>query len=244
MLSHGKTFPVRPNLTPQTILVGAERAPVLVIEDAAVDPQALIDCAAQEAAFVAPKGGSNFYPGLLAPAPLAYVEALARVLDPHIRQAYALEDLGLANASCNFSLATLPPERLNLAQRLPHVDTVDPLQFAVLHYLCDGVFGGTAFYRHRATGFERLSQDRLETYQSALDQEISVTPPAAAYVGSDSPLFEQTAELEAVFNRVIVYRSQVLHSGQIPPNTPLSPDPRRGRLTANIFLNYRPRRPT
>ena len=244
MLSQGKTFPVRQTLTPQTILVGAEHAPVLVVEDATADPQALIDCAVHDAAFVAPKGGRNFYPGLLAPAPLAYVEALARALDPHIRQAFALQDVGLANASCNFSLATLPPDRLNLAQRLPHVDTVDPLQFAVLHYLCDAAFGGTAFYRHRATGFESLSQDRLEIYQSALDQEISVAPPAAAYVGADSPLFERTAGFEAVFNRVIVYRSRALHSGQIPPNAPLSSDPRYGRLTANIFLNYRPRRPT
>lgn len=242
MLSQGNAFSVRQDLTPRTVLVGVEREPVLVVEDAAADPQGLIDCAVRDAGFATPKGGRNFYPGLLAPAPLPYVEALARALDPHVRRAFALEGVGLANASCNFSLATLPPDRLNLAQRLPHVDTVDPLQFAVLHYLCDEAFGGTGFYRHRATGFESLGEDRLETYQRTLDDEVAATPPAAAYVGDDSPLFEQTARFEAVFNRVIVYRSRVLHSGQIPPTASLSPDPRRGRLTANIFLNYRPRR--
>ena len=42
-----------------------------------------------------------------------------------------------------------------------------------------------------------------------------------------------------VFNRLVVYRSHMLHSGRIPPGAELSDDPRRGRLTANIFVTYR-----
>ena len=236
------TLTARPELAPAILRIGLENEPVLVIDDVAQDPDALVDCAARETTFTTPTAGRNFYPGLLAPAPLTYVETVARVLDPHIRQAFALGDVYLGRAVCNFSLATLAPGQLNLAQRLPHVDTVDPLQFAILHYLCGPQWGGTAFYRHRSTGFETLSPERVEAYQTALDAEIGRSPPAAAYVAGDTPLHVRTGGVDAAWNRALVYRSRLLHSGQIAANAPLSADPRLGRLTANIFLTYRPRR--
>lgn len=236
------TLAARSGLDPAVLRVGQEAEPVLVVDDAAADPGALIDCAARDTTFAAPAAARNFYPGLLAPAPLAYVESLARALDPHIRQAFDLGDVVLGGAVCNFSIVTLAPNRLNLAQRLPHVDTVDPLQFAILHYLFASDLGGTAFYRHRTTGFETLSPERVEAYQTALDAEIAGREPDPAYVIGDTPFHARTAGVDARFNRALVYRSRLLHSGQIAADAPLSPDPRHGRLTANIFLTYRPRR--
>lgn len=237
------TLAARSDLDPVCLRVGREAETVLVIDDAAQDPGALVDCAARDAAFAAPSQARNFYPGLVAPAPLAYVASLSRGLDPHIRRAFDLGDVVLGRAVCNFSLATLAPERLNLAQRLPHVDTIDPLQFAILHYLCEPRFGGTAFYRHRSTGFETLSPDRVQAYQTALDAEIAEREPELAYAIGDTPLHARTCGVDAVFNRAVVYRSRLLHSGQIATDSPLSSDPRRGRLTANIFLTYHRRRP-
>lgn len=218
--------------------IGREGEPLLIIEAAVSDPGRLVDIAAQDAAFQDPSSGENFYPGRRAPAPLDYVAGLARALDPLIRESFGLEDVGLARANCTFSLATLSPQQLNLAQRLPHVDTVDPLQFAILHYLCGPAFGGTAFYRHRATGFETLTAERLETYQTTLDRELASAPPSQAYVDGDTDHFVRTHRQDAAFNRVIVYRSRTLHSGHIPDPALLSDDPRRGRLTANVFLTY------
>lgn len=220
--------------------IGVEREPLLILDDMVGSPDQLIQIAAEDAAFEAPAAAGNFYPGHLAPAPLDYVGGLARALDPLIREAFDLADVGLGRASCNFSMVTMAPDRLTLAQRLPHVDTVDPLQFAILHYLCDPRLGGTAFYRHRATGFETLQPDRLVRYQAALDAELAAVPPAFTYMGADTPQFARTCLIEAAFNRVIVYRSRTLHSGHIPDPAALSPDPRVGRLTANIFLTYRP----
>ncbi|MBU1346440.1 MAG: hypothetical protein KKA16_05740 [Alphaproteobacteria bacterium] len=219
--------------------LGNEGEPLLTVDDALPDPAALVEIAAGDATFSQATAGENFYPGRLAPAPLEYVGGLARALDPLIRKGFGLEDVALGRATCNFSLATLAPGELNLAQRIPHVDTVDPLQFAILHYLCDPRLGGTAFYRHRTTGFETLTPDRLEAYQSALDAELEREPPPPAFIDGDTPQFVRTRLVQAAFNRVIVYRSRVLHSGHIPDPASLSADPRRGRLTANIFLTYR-----
>ncbi len=219
--------------------LGDEGEPLLILDDVVADPAGLVDIASEDASFGEAATGENFYPGRLAPAPLAYVNGLGRALDPLIRQGFGLNDVALGRATCNFSLATLAPEALNLAQRNPHVDTVDPLQFAILHYLCDPRLGGTAFYRHRATGFEFLTPERLQAYQSVLDAELRRDPPPPAYIDGDTRQFTRTRLVEAAFNRVIVYRSRTLHSGHIPDPTALSADPRRGRLTANIFLTYR-----
>lgn len=219
--------------------IGEEGEPLLILDEAVEAPHALIDIAAGDAAFHPAKAGENFYPGRLAPAPLDYVEGLVRALDPLIRDGFGLSDVALGRASCNFALATTPPERLTLAQRIPHVDTVDPLQFAILHYLCDPALGGTAFYRHRATRFETLTPERLESYQAVLDKEMAASPPPRLYMDGDSPQFVRTRLVNAALNRVIVYRSRLLHSGHIPDPTALSGDPRKGRLTANIFLTYR-----
>ena len=219
--------------------IGEEREPVLVLEDVLANPQALIDYAAQEVAFAPVWGPQGGYPGVRAPAPLNYVEALVRSLSPVIEKAFGLERVRLANAECNFSLVTLPPDRLAPLQRIPHADTADPLQFALLHYLCDARFGGTAFYRHRATGFETLTPERITAYERARSREL-VDGSDPAYITSDSRHYLQTAAFEARPNRVIVYRSRTLHSGQINDPDGLSDDPRSGRLTANIFINYRP----
>ncbi|HEX8572353.1 MAG TPA: DUF6445 family protein [Allosphingosinicella sp.] len=217
--------------------IGAEREPVLLVEGAMSRPADLVEYAASEVAFEPVWGPSGGYPGIRAPAPLDYVEALVRALDPGIRRAFGLERVKLARAECSFSLVTLPPERLAPLQRIPHVDTTDPLQFALLHYLCEAHHGGTAFYRHRATGFETLTAERQRAYEAIRSSEICGAP--TAYIDGDSIHYERTAAFDAGFDRILVYRSRAFHSGRIAAGQPLSEDPRRGRLTANIFINYR-----
>jgi hypothetical protein len=217
--------------------IGAEREPVLLVEGAMNRVEDLVDYAASEVAFEPVWGPSGGYPGLRAPAPLDYVEALVRALDPAIRRAFGLERVKLARAECSFSLVTLPPERLAPLQRIPHVDTTDPLQFALLHYLCDARHGGTAFYRHRATGFESLTPERRPAYEAVRSTELCEVP--SAYIDGDSPHYERTAAFDAAFDRILVYRSRTFHSGRIAAGQALSEDPRQGRLTANIFINYR-----
>jgi hypothetical protein len=38
---------------------------------------------------------------------------------------------------------------------------------------------------------------------------------------------------------LIIYQGRMLHSGLIPADATLDPDPRRGRLTANFFVQLR-----
>jgi hypothetical protein len=64
--------------------------------------------------------------------------------------------------------------------------------------------------------------------------------PPAGFVNASTPLFEQLASYDAVFNRALVYRGTSLHSGSIPADFVPDSDPRTGRLTLNTFLDLRP----
>ena len=217
--------------------VGREGEPVLVVDGVLREPGRLVDYAATEVAFAPAFGPGGGYPGLRAPAPLNYVRKLVRTLSPSIERAFGLSGVRLARAECNFSMVTLAPAELVSLQRIPHVDTVDPLQFALLHYLCAPEQGGTAFYRHRATGYETITAERRARFEAARDREIAAQGPSG-YIGGDTRDYEQIAAFDARFDRLLVYRSRLLHSGQVAPGGGFSADPRKGRLTANIFLNY------
>lgn len=227
-------FPLAAQLSLTGRRIGQEGEPLLIVDGLLDRPGDLV-AAAVDSTFLPAHGPAGGYPGLRAEAPLDYVEAVVRLLCPVLGEAFGLGKVSPVRAECNFSLVTLPPAALVAAQREPHVDTVWPLQFAVLHYLCGPEHGGTAFFRHRATGFETLSEARLPVYEQVRAGE----GVADGYVGDGAPWFDRMDGVEAAFNRLVVYRSCLLHSGTIPDPAILSADPRNGRLTANIFLTVR-----
>lgn len=230
-------FPLARRLRPATVLVGRELEPVVQIDGFSDRPDALVEAAAASV-FTPAYGPAGGYPGLRAPAPLDYVESVVRALSAPIADAFGLGAARPARAECNFSLVTLPPDALVPMQRAPHVDTAEAAQFAILHYLCDERFGGTGFFRHKATGYETLTPERLTAY----DQARAMESDADGYVDDGAPWFDRTGQVDATFNRLVIYRSRLLHSGRIMAPEDLSIDPRRGRLTANIFLTLRPAR--
>lgn len=214
--------------------VGNARAPVLVIENAWPDPQALIDIAASRTDF---SNRSLYYPGQRSHAPAEYVNTLIPSLRELMRSTFGIEgELTITEAA--FSIVLTPPEKLVPFQRVPHFDSADPNRFAVLHYLCGGDRGGgTSFYRHRSSGLEVITADVHDDYIKTVNSEVkAVGMPPARYPEGDSELFERIARYEAVFNRILVYRGNMLHSVNVPPDFEPDPNPRTGRLTLNTFL--------
>jgi hypothetical protein len=217
---------------------GKERMALIRIDGALRDPHMLVHYARDQAKFEAVT--SNLYPGVRAPMPLDYVEGAVRALDPLIRSTYGISDAVLAKAECFFSIVTLPPEKLQPLQKVPHIDTTDPLHFAVVHFLCHGPFGGTAFYRQLGTGFETIGPEREASWSACRDEHLKLLPESAGYMDANMTGYEQLTLIPCQFDRLILYPSNMLHSGLIPPAMPLSADPMMGRLTANFFIAYRP----
>jgi hypothetical protein len=229
------------NSTRRLVQLGRNREPVVIIDNLLSSPAALIDLAAT-LTFAPPdlRGG---YPGHRAAAPRAISDGLLACIDPIIRQTFPVGIAVPTRAVCNFSIVSLDPAALEPSQRLPHIDTPNTLRFAALLYLCAASLGGTAFYRQLATGLETVGPFDHGAYIAARQQELAVLAGTPAYPDEETPGYFQTAAFAARPNRLLLYRSCTLHSGIIPAGSSLSTDPRNGRLTLNLFVDYgQPRR--
>jgi len=219
------------------VRIGAEQAPVLVVDDFLSNPQVVVEYAAAETVF---EPSDLSYPGLRAPIPPIYTFALRAFLSKIVCQTFGIEHDDVIGGTCGYAIATTPPEKLQVVQRMPHFDSTNPKQIAILHYLCPAEKGGTSFYRHRQTGYEIIDTKNIANYTNTVRSELSsLGPPPLRYIDGDDAMFERIASFDAVFNRILIYRSVNLHSATIRPGFHFDANPRTGRLTANALFIYR-----
>ena len=214
--------------------IGQEGASLLVIDNLVSNPDRLVRKAAVSH-FVKQ---SSMFPGIRAPAPLSYQQFLQTTLNPLLEECFGLAPGRFLFPMCHYSLVTQPAEKLAFLQRVPHIDSVRPDGLATVHYLFRGDWGGTAFYRHRRSGFEYIDESRHAAYFECLAQESRRDDAAGAgYIDEDTALFQRIADVEGVFNRIVVYRQNSLHSGRIDNTRVPPPDPISGRLSINCFID-------
>jgi hypothetical protein len=176
------------------------------------------------------------YPGLRALADPSYLGVRRDLMMRVVSEVFGLRR-SIQCEIATFSLVTLAEEALSVRQRIPHHDHSDAGRIAIMHYTQGPSSGGTAFYRHRRTGFEAITPEREAAYAAALDEDRrEYGDPPRAYPYGDSESYEMIGEVEAAPDRLILYRGRQLHSGVIPDPARLSADPARGRLTVNMFL--------
>lgn len=220
-------------MKPQLHRVGEGRHPIVVVDGFTGRVPDIRGVAAAMAPF--PESRGNHYPGLRRlievsdRSALAYVEHVLRQASPLIRSGFGAARFDVLEAS--FSLVTADASALTPPQRAPHFDSLDPNYLALLHYLSDTP--GTAFYRQRATGIERVEAGNVEAF-------VTAARPAAetstGYISGSDDHYEQIGMVEGIADRLAIYPGALLHSGIIPPGTALGPDPATGRLTANLFI--------
>ncbi|WP_242140241.1 DUF6445 family protein [Sphingomonas sp. TREG-RG-20F-R18-01] len=212
--------------------VGKEAEPVVIIDNFAPDPQALRDFAAGQP-FV-PAG--RHYPGIKAALPPDYMRSQGPLIGKILREVFGV--LGKVSVlEADFSIVTAASDQLSIEQCLPHVDALEPGRLALVQYLVPEGTDGTAFYRHRATGFETVDAGRSTAYFASLQRDLAAAEAAPrSYIAGDTALFEQTALVPGVFNRALLYRGRMLHSGAIARDAALPADPARGRLTVTGFF--------
>ncbi|GAA0737523.1 DUF6445 family protein [Sphingomonas japonica] len=226
-------------MKPELRRFGHGEHPLVLVDDMTGDVGAIIDIA--DAMQPYPPAQKTLYPGLRRvigkedAAASGYVDRLLQALAPYIGGAFATDAFDLIEAS--FSMVTADPATLAPAQRAPHFDSTDLRTIAILHYLSVAPGTGTSFYRHRASGIEQLTDANLAPYLARARAEAEATAPG--YIAGSNAAYEAIAAVEAVPDRLVMYRGALLHSGVIPADMELSADPRRGRLTANLFIQVR-----
>jgi hypothetical protein len=228
--------PFSPSPKPRLQRVG-EGHPVVIIDDASGQPAAIRALAAALAPF---PPAQHHYPGVRRViderdgAAWDYVHALVKTVAPYIAGAFDCEAFDLVEAS--FSIVTTLPGALTPPQRAPHFDGTDPALIAMVHYLADVPGSGTAFFRHRATGIDQLTDANVDAYVDLARLEGMTT---TGYVQKSDRFYDMLFRADARLDRLLIYRGSLLHSGIIPPDIPLDPDPLKGRLTANYFLKIK-----
>lgn len=222
-----------PELSVKAEYIGNDKSPVLIIDNFMQNAERLVDYAAQSRFGVA----SQFYPGLRAAGFREYAEGASQILTPYIQDVFDWQERDVKPVECMFSVVTTRPENLIPFQRIPHIDGTEQNILALLHYLSPAEMGGTSFYRHKSSGYERMDEVKYNSYAKTLEQEVAQSGlPPAEYISGDTDLYEKIAHYPARFNRAIVYRGASLHSGEIPNESSFSADPREGRLTVNTFI--------
>ncbi|HZC37081.1 MAG TPA: DUF6445 family protein [Sphingomicrobium sp.] len=228
-------------MKPELRRFGESQSPVVVIDDFSGSAENIARLGDVLAPFPALQG--NYYPGVRRVIAETDADAYSYVLDtcrqaaPFIGGAFEVEGFDLVEGS--FSLVTVQPHALRPVQRAPHFDSTDQNYFALLHYLRVPPGSGTAFYRQRSTGIERVTEQNLATFVRAAEAIEPLLPRDSGYIQGSNPHYEQIGAIEAVPDRMIIYQGSLLHSGIIPPDMKFSADPREGRLTANLFVRGR-----
>lgn len=218
--------------------IGDLRTPVVTIDQFYHDCDNLLRLAENSAAFrTNPK---DFYPGARLPcASDSYQTHLHTVLPPLLYQHYPnLQGLTMENMQSVFSITTTSEDQLRPIQTIPHIDTHDDVSFASVHYLCAPPFAGTSFYRHRQTGLERISAQQMPSYFAMVKSEMMASEFSPAYLSGSTALFERIHQCPLAFNRMVIYPSNLLHSGDIITSLMKEGSPREARLTLNSFLRF------
>ncbi|WP_158968498.1 DUF6445 family protein [Paraglaciecola sp. L3A3] len=223
------------------VSIGKENTPVIVIDDFSPEPQRCIGLAIQKT-FSKELTNGVYYPGIRALVDDEYGNSVLQTIADLVRTVYKIAHPNtLIPHAGYYSLINKAENELDFLQTLPHFDSTETHYYAVMHYLNPGVFGGTGFYRHNPTGYENITRSRADRYiksaQEVIDKQETVE---FKYFTQSTAHYELIDKLEYKQNRLVIYPGSLLHSGYIDNcERDLSSDPKTGRLTANLFIDFR-----
>ncbi|MDQ2075882.1 DUF6445 family protein [Marinimicrobium sp. ABcell2] len=218
--------------------IGNEKTPIVIVDDVLDDVDALVKLALDQTTFKADEVSA--YPGIKSELPTEFYDAIKTVCSPLLYRQYAVPaTLTEKVIERFFSVVTRQPEDLALLQRVPHYDSHERFFFAMLYYMTDGPFGGTGFFRHRPTGFERISVARRGEYIAAAQSYMQENGlPESSYMQGSDDHYELIGKVDHRPNRLVIYPGNLLHSGLIDPTRDIQSNPANGRLTANVFIEF------
>lgn len=215
--------------------IGAGQHPVIILDGVLSDPSSVRHFATNHADFHDEDVRRSNFPGVRSRAPESYTATLMAVAEALIRAVWKLEGSVLLAPECIISLIAQPRNQLRQSQKIPHYDIAGFNVIAGVHYFFESGFGGTAFYRHRATGLECIEPADEPLYKAEL-AKIGADSLAGGYPHESDALFEKIFEVPAANNRLILFSGHHIHSAAIRAADRLSSEPGSGRLTVTSFI--------
>jgi hypothetical protein len=232
-------FAFNPDASVSSVRVGECSIAVTVADNVLLRPQRLAEFGLG-LAFA--EDDSNLYPGVRARVPAEFSRPFHGWLTRALHRTGVLEESSYIHEDASF-FSIVNKGRANLLplQRIPHYDSTDPTVFAAVIYLFDRANSGTSFYRHRATGYERIGGDNAGNYKIALNRNMKqFGPPAREYTNGSNALFERTHSVDSAFNRIVIYSGNILHAADIEGSLFNGSGNRQWRLTVSSLVRAKP----
>lgn len=218
----------------------------VVVDDFLANPEMLVEYAAlHPGEFSHPNIG---YPGVQIRINDDAMVEVFRFIRSQMSKLYAFMR-GQIGIRSLLSMVTMPPEKLALLQRICHVDPNTDrgrAKYAALVYLFnDERLGGTGFYRWKNEalvweGRELLRADAGKG-EAFFRQHFETFREAPRYMTESNDIAERLCTISPRFNRFVFYSGDIPHTGAIAAPELLSDDPRKGRLTLNLFFSVLPK---
>lgn len=208
-----------------------------VIDDALLQPQALVELACEYRPLFQP-AEHNAFPGPELRMPDAFSARLDDFFARHLRA--RLGARRTLRMYSRLSMVTLAPGQLQPRQWICHRDRMSVpadqrVLAAVLYLFEDAQLGGTAFYvpRRGKQEIDQLVHDSGVLAADAFTARYGLRP---GYLTASNDWFEKVCSIPPRWNRLICYDGALFHSSDIVAPERLQDDPRRGRLTLNGFF--------
>lgn len=226
-------------LSYKLIEVGSEKTVVIVIDNFLKSTQHLVDLATNNIYQKPPENCT--YPGVRTPLnDPHYLTLISNIIsDIYRKQGVIDNSISFKVDESTLSLLTTKEKDLDPNQCIPHFDGPEQNRLAVLHYLNEGQFGGTAFYRHIPTKFENITPDRVSNYVNSAERFAKEHPfTHKGFFTESTNHFEIIDVIDYVANRLVIYPTSILHSAFIQDTEKnINLAPQKGRLTVNTFVS-------
>jgi hypothetical protein len=218
----------------------------VIVDDFLANPEALVDyAAAHPGEFSHPNVG---YPGVQIRVNDDAMVEIFRFVRSSMSRLYSFMR-GRIGIRSLLSLVTLPPAELAFMQRMCHIDPnldAGRAKYAALLYLFhDERLGGTSFYRWRDEqlvwkGVSLLRSDPAAG-EAFMQQSFATFREPPRYMTESNDVAELLFTVPPRFNRFVFYSGDLPHTGAVAVPELLSSDPKKGRLTLNLFFSVLPK---
>lgn len=206
-----------------------------IIDDFILNTNSIMHFAQNIAYFNPTFSDNSYYPGVRDNMPLPYGRLLKKFFEEYILPKF-INEAGTINLhKCLLSLVACRPNQLTIDQKMPHIDSYNNKDFAFVHYLSGKELGGTSIYKYKPRNKTEITVADKKILDEMLIEVANYPEEHRGYITQSTPLFEQVLNIEAKFNRLVIYQGNLLHSANLDSPLSYCGDKRTGRLSISSF---------
>ncbi|WP_462176838.1 DUF6445 family protein [Pseudoalteromonas gelatinilytica] len=219
------------------VFIGEINETVIIVDEFLHNLEPVYQFATETAYFQPVGSDGTLYPGKRDEMPAPYYRAFEQLLNELLDQGTITSgENNLYLHRCKLSLVTQNADELNTLQRMPHIDSTDDKTFAAVHYLSDKEWGGTGIYKYLPDNIIRVTADNQNSVHNMIADTEKHSATHQGYLNETTELFEKVVDIEAKINRLVIYKSNLLHSAALLNHKKYCSDLNNSRLSISSFF--------